>query len=163
MYFSVINTVHISNNVPNDSTSPLCAFDFFLSYQGLYCLSSRNPPKQFLFLLVYSQFLLILLVVQGRVSMSKWRIICNLICGRFDRKHTWLLFSPTKTCGHSRWNMYSDYSGQGILTFPGSSLERGTLRKHLFRDRLCRIEFWEKRERRGGAVRHVFINTIMTA
>lgn len=27
------------------------------------------------------------------------------------------------------------------LTFPGSSLERGTLRKHLFNDRLCRIEF----------------------
>lgn len=27
------------------------------------------------------------------------------------------------------------------LTFPGSSFERGTLRKHLFNDRLCRIEF----------------------
>lgn len=27
------------------------------------------------------------------------------------------------------------------LTFPGSSLERGTLRKHLFNDRLCRMEF----------------------
>lgn len=33
------------------------------------------------------------------------------------------------------------------LTFPGSSLERGTLRKHLFSDRLCRIEFCEGKQR----------------
>lgn len=35
---------------------------------------------------------------------------------------------------------------QEILTFPGSSLERGTLRKHLFKDRLCRIEFYRDRK-----------------
>jgi hypothetical protein len=28
-----------------------------------------------------------------------------------------------------------------VLTFPGSSLDLGTLRKHLFRDKLCLIEF----------------------
>lgn len=30
------------------------------------------------------------------------------------------------------------------LTFPGSSFDLGTFRKHLFRDKLCRIEFWNK-------------------
>lgn len=33
------------------------------------------------------------------------------------------------------------------LTFPGSSLERGTLRKHLFNERLCRIEFCRRKGR----------------
>lgn len=36
----------------------------------------------------------------------------------------------------------------GSLTFPGSSLERGTLRKHLFNDRLCRIEFCGRKQRK---------------
>lgn len=35
-----------------------------------------------------------------------------------------------------------------ILTFPGSSLDRGTLRKHLFKDKLCRIEFCRGREKK---------------
>ncbi len=34
------------------------------------------------------------------------------------------------------------------LTFPGSSLERGTLRKHLFNERLCRIEFCRRKGRK---------------
>lgn len=53
----------------------------------------------------------------------------------------------------------SHYIVQEILTFPGSSLERGTLRKHLFKDRLCRIEFcrerdrWRRTEKGGGRSR----------
>ena len=42
---------------------------------------------------------------------------------------------------NSGWAFQSHYIVWEILTFPGSSLERGTLRKHLFKDRLCRIEF----------------------
>lgn len=44
------------------------------------------------------------------------------------------------------------------LTFPGSSLERGTLRKHLFNDRLCRIEFCggkTEREKGGEVSEHI--------
>lgn len=43
------------------------------------------------------------------------------------------------------------------LTFPGSSLERGTLRKHLFNDRLCRIEFCggKQREKACEVSKHI--------
>ena len=47
---------------------------------------------------------------------------------------------------NSNWAFQSHYIVQEILTFPGSSLERGTLRKHLFKDRLCRIEFCRERQ-----------------
>lgn len=47
------------------------------------------------------------------------------------------------------WYLYVDWEGVEILTLPGSSLERGTLRKHLFKDRLCRMEFCRLAEREG--------------
>lgn len=41
----------------------------------------------------------------------------------------------------NRYNEEPNYFKKINPTFPGSSLDRGTLRKHLFSDKLCRMEF----------------------
>ncbi len=57
------------------------------------------------------------------------------------------LHSHCASRSNSSCAFQSHYTVQKILTFPGSSLERGTLRKHLFKDRLCRIEFCRERQK----------------
>ena len=34
-----------------------------------------------------------------------------------------------------------------LLTLPGSSFDRGTFKKHLFNDKLCRMEFCKETKR----------------